>query len=91
MHIDSRDLEKRLTEFKGFGPVAINIFLRELRGIWNKANPKPSDYAKIIASKLGINNELMIKYESQLVRLYIEYCKFKKCNNCLVENLYFKV
>lgn len=79
--IDSRDLEKRLMEFKGFGSVAINIFLRELRGIWNKANPKPSDYAKIIASKLGINNELIIKYESQLVRLYIEYCKFKNVVN----------
>ena len=27
------DLEKRLQEFKGVGPVGVNIFLRELRGI----------------------------------------------------------
>ncbi|MCS7367637.1 MAG: DNA methylase [archaeon YNP-WB-062] len=30
--LDSRDLEGKLMEFRGFGPVAVNIFLRELRG-----------------------------------------------------------
>nr|MDO8133687.1 hypothetical protein [Candidatus Njordarchaeum guaymaensis] len=29
-----KDLERRLKEFKGVGPVGINVFLRELRGIW---------------------------------------------------------
>jgi endonuclease III len=41
---DSRDLEKRLQSLaKGIGPLTINIFLRELRGIWKKADPLPSD------------------------------------------------
>src|SRR5208283_3439152 len=31
------DLERRRQEFKGVGPVGVNIFLRELRGIWEKA------------------------------------------------------
>jgi len=39
-----RDLERRLQKIgKGVGPVTANIFLRELRGIWAKAEPMPSD------------------------------------------------
>jgi endonuclease III len=37
LHAESgspRDLESRLQEFRGVGPVGVNIFLRELRGIW---------------------------------------------------------
>ena len=85
--LDSRDLEEKLMEFRGFGPVAVNIFLRELRGIWSKADPKPSSYAKMMASKLGLSDDLICKYESQLVRLYIEYCKSKSCGKCPVQNL----
>jgi hypothetical protein len=36
-----RDLEKRLQGFKGVGPVGVTIFLRELRGVWEKAKPTP--------------------------------------------------
>ncbi len=36
------DLQRRLQEFRGVGPVCVSIFLRELRGIWDKAKPKPS-------------------------------------------------
>jgi endonuclease III len=39
------DLENRLREFKGIGPVGVNIFLRELRGIWENAKPTPSPMA----------------------------------------------
>jgi endonuclease III len=85
--LDSRDLEGKLMEFRGFGPVAVNIFLRELRGIWVKADPKPSSYAKIMASKFGLSDDIMRKYESQLVRLYIEYCKSKSCSECPIQNL----
>lgn len=51
---DSKDLETRLLEFKGVGPVTVNIFLRELRGIWGKANSLPSDLALLAARNLGI-------------------------------------
>jgi hypothetical protein len=36
---DGRDLEARLMEFYGVGPVTANIFLRELRPYWRKADP----------------------------------------------------
>ncbi|MDI6892835.1 MAG: hypothetical protein QMD08_07660 [Actinomycetota bacterium] len=51
---DSKDLETRLLGFRGVGPVTVNIFLRELRGIWEKANPIPSDLALLAARNLGI-------------------------------------
>lgn len=79
---DSKDLEKRIMEFKGFGPVAVNIFLRELRGIWEKADPKPSKLALKVASKLRIDN--IKEFESELVKIHLKYCKRKKCNMCPV-------
>ncbi|RLE58124.1 MAG: hypothetical protein DRJ32_07055 [Thermoprotei archaeon] len=79
---DPRDLEKRLMEFKGIGPVCVNIFLRELRGIWSKADPKPSNLAVKVAEKLGLKD--VKPYESQLVRIYLEYCKKRKCDSCPV-------
>jgi len=79
---DPKDLEKRIMEFRGFGPVAVNIFLRELRGIWEKADPRPSRLALKVADKLRISN--VKEFESKLVRVYLEYCKRKKCDTCPV-------
>jgi endonuclease III len=82
--IDPRDLEKRLQEFKGVGPVGANIFLRELRGIWEKAKPKPSKMAIKAAHRIGLENVEF--YESALVQLSLEYCKKRKCSECPVRN-----
>jgi endonuclease III len=82
--IDPRDLERRLQEFKGVGPVGVNIFLRELRGIWEKAKPKPSKMAIEAAQRIGLENVEF--YESTLVRLSLEYCKKRKCSECFVRN-----
>lgn len=76
------DLESRLQEFKGVGPVGVNIFLRELRGIWEKANPKPSPIAVATAQKIGLNPEDVAPLESQLVRLNLEYCKKRRSTEC---------
>lgn len=81
---DERDLERRLMEFRGFGPVAVNIFLRELRGLWGKARPSPSRQALEVASKLGLGRDLVERYEPQLVRVFIEYCKRGRCGSCPV-------
>jgi len=55
---DSYDLEKRLIELgKGIGDVTVGIFLRELRGIWKKANPKPTPLVVLAAKNLGITKE----------------------------------
>jgi endonuclease III len=52
---DPRDLERRLQDIgKGIGPVTVNIFLRELRGIWPKAEPLLSDPAVLAAKRLGV-------------------------------------
>ena len=62
--------------------MCIRDSLRELREIWEKAKPKPSKIATIVAKKIGLRD--IEKYESQLVRLYIEYCKRKRCRECPV-------
>jgi endonuclease III len=89
LHTESsspRDLESRLQEFKGVGPVGVNIFLRELRGIWEKAKPKPSSMAVVTAQKLGLDPEDIERYESQLVRLNLEYCKKRRSSECPLGN-----
>lgn len=85
LHAESsgpEDLERRLQEFKGVGPVGVNIFLRELRGIWGKAKPKPSPIAVATAQKIGLSPEDVERYESQLVRLNLEYCKKRRSPEC---------
>jgi endonuclease III len=50
-----RDLESRLQKLaSGVGPVTVNIFLRELRGLWSKAEPLLSDLATQAAGHLGL-------------------------------------
>ena len=51
---DARDLEARLMSFYGVGPVTTNIFLRELRPRWKKADPEPLPVVKRLARRLGI-------------------------------------
>lgn len=55
---NSHDLEKRLKDLgKGIGEVTVSIFLRELRGLWKKANPKPTPLVILAARNLGITKE----------------------------------
>jgi len=83
--IDASDLESRLQEFRGVGPVGVNIFLRELRGIWEKAKPMPSPMALAMAQKIGLDPKDVERYESQLVRLNLEYCKKRRSSECPLE------
>ena len=83
---DSRDLEKRLLEFKGVGPTTVNIFLRELKAVWEKAKPQISPLAREVASRLGLSQEELesTAVESALVRLNLEFCKRRRCSSCPV-------
>ncbi|MEM0358514.1 MAG: hypothetical protein QXG22_00670 [Candidatus Hadarchaeales archaeon] len=82
---DPEDLMKRLMEFRGIGPTTASIFLRELRGIWEKADPPLSPLAREVAERLGIKGEKKMKeLEPKLVRLGLEYCKRKRCTPCPV-------
>jgi endonuclease III-like uncharacterized protein len=52
---DEEDLESILKGLgKGIGDVTVNIFLRELRLIWTKARPEPSDLVKLSARNLRL-------------------------------------
>jgi hypothetical protein len=51
----SLDLERRLKELgKGIGDVTVSIFLRELRGIWSKADPRPTPLVVLASKNNGI-------------------------------------
>lgn len=49
------ELEARLEGFYGVGPVTANIFLRELRPFWAKADPEPLPLVRKIARKLKLD------------------------------------
>lgn len=51
---DAQDLESRLLDFYGVGPVTVNIFLRELRPHWVKADPKPLPIVTELAVQIGL-------------------------------------
>lgn len=52
---DACDLEQRLMALApGIGPTTVEIFLRELRGIWPKAQPRLSPLAREAAQNLGL-------------------------------------
>jgi hypothetical protein len=73
---DAGDLERRLLAFYGIGPVTANIFLRELRPFWVRADPDPLPVVRQVARRLGIDlgayNRKSLKFarlEAGLVRL----------------------
>jgi len=87
---DTNDLERRLQEFKGIGAVTAQIFLRELRGVW-QISPEVSSKAKSVAENLDINLqefevEKLLRVETALVKLDLKYCKRKKCVGCPMRN-----
>lgn len=49
------DLERRLLAFYGVGPVTANIFLRELRPFWPKADPDPLPIVRELATAYRID------------------------------------
>lgn len=83
---DLHDLERRLQDFKGIGPMTIQIFLRELRGVW-KLDLEPSSKARIAAKYLDINldelkGERLSRVETALTKIAIRCCKKRSCREC---------
>ncbi len=83
---DSSALEAKLLEFQGVGPSTVNIFPRELKESWEKANPGLSPIARELASKLSLSEEELehSTVESALVRIGLEFCKRRRCSVCPV-------
>ena len=69
---DSKDLERRIMALgKGIGPVTVSIFLRELRGVWPKADPEPTPLVLLSMKRLRITDipELAARHHLDPVRL----------------------
>ena len=88
--LDTKDLARKLQEFKGIGAVTAQIFLRELRGVW-QISLEVSSKAKSVAENLDINlhefeGEQLSRVETALVKLGIKYCRRKRCEECPVKD-----
>jgi len=52
---DQRDLKEKLQSLgKGIGPVTVNIFLREMRDLWEKAEPPLAESALLASRNIGL-------------------------------------
>jgi hypothetical protein len=83
---DAGDLQNRLQEFKGIGPVTAQIFLREMRGVWD-INPGISGRALEMAEWQGLDLKEfsgveLSRAETALIKLYLRCCKKKRCIEC---------
>lgn len=66
---DAPDLEARLRRLYGVGPVTANIFLRELRPVWAKADPEPMPILAELARVVGIDISAYDRKTLTFVRL----------------------
>jgi len=67
------DLKNKLQEFYSVGPATCRIFLRELRGIWEKADSDIGSFVKLAAKKLNLPQslkELKIYWQRHKVKNY---------------------
>lgn len=72
---DPEDLEQRIKALaKGIGDVTVNIFLREMRGIWKKATPLPSDLVVTAAKDRGIVPKT-VKDRAKVLQLLMDVWK----------------
>ena len=73
---DTKDLESKLLDFYGVGKITANIFLRELRPYWKKADPEPLFIVKELARKWRVQpgryprkSLIFTRIEAGLIRL----------------------
>jgi 3-methyladenine DNA glycosylase/8-oxoguanine DNA glycosylase len=66
---DREDLEARLMDFYGVGPVTANIFLRELRAVWEKSDPDPLPVVVKLARKHHIDLKRYDRKSEEFVRI----------------------
>ncbi|HXJ33448.1 MAG TPA: hypothetical protein VMS22_05345 [Candidatus Eisenbacteria bacterium] len=67
--LDAHDLEARVEAFYGIGPVTANVFLRELRPFWRKADPELLPAVTRLARRLGIDLRTYDRKTLRFVRL----------------------
>jgi len=83
--VDSRDLEARIMALgKGIGPTTTSIFLRDMRVIWPKGDPKPTPLIRQAQKSLGIKDLKsyakrsgldLVRLETALLRLAKDFLR----------------
>lgn len=76
---DVKDLERRLLHFYGVGPVTVNIFLRELRPYWKKADPEPLPVVQRLAGQYGIELAAFNRKTVTFSRIEAGLVRLRKC------------
>lgn len=66
---DREDLERRVQAFYGVGPTTMNIFLRELRPFWVKADPEPLPVVAQLARRAGVDLHRYQRKSLEFVRV----------------------
>ena len=70
---DSDDLEERLRELgKRIGATTVSIFLRDMRGVWPKADPEPSPLVRLAMQELGIDDIKRVAKEKGVDTRWLE-------------------
>lgn len=77
----SADLERRLLGFYGVGTVTVNIFLRELRPYWKKADPKPLPIVYELAAKIGLDLDYLDRKTISFARVEAGLIRLRKSLN----------
>ncbi len=75
---NTRDLEFRVTSLRGIGPESANIFLRELRPIWHKADPEPLPVVVEMAKKYKLDLEGMDRKHPDFTRVEAALIRLKR-------------
>lgn len=76
--VDNSELEAALQSLKGIGPITTNIFLRELRVVWEKADPETLPRIKKIAQKFNIDLDTMNHKTEKFTRLEAALVRIRK-------------
>jgi hypothetical protein len=83
---DARDLERRVRALgKGIGEVTAGIFLRELRGVWSKADPAASELALAGARDLGFISRRLTDRSAAIRRLRSVWCAAPVPGSCFAD------
>jgi hypothetical protein len=85
---DGKDLEARLRALgKGIGDTTVSIFLRDMRHVWSKADPKPTPLVRIAMRKLKVKDLMafarakridLVCLETAMLRFAKDFVKKKR-------------
>lgn len=75
---NTADLEARLKSIYGVGPVTANIFLRELRPFWAKADPAPLPVLAELGAVLGIDTAAYDRKSLRFIRLEAGLLRYRR-------------